>query len=233
MWVLSPVVVTGFCGQRWLLGLVAGDGGGGFQYGMNLQWGWFWGISLFILVIHTFFPISYEGYYLYWKSLLNRLKVFKFVTQIADKFTKEIAATKTSTASTMMDQNKKTVELRATIFILAGILGTYLNVLFSCLLLTAFLELQALGLLFLLFSSWLAYVMFEDTQQGKIVFTSYGTTLYQMFVLFTTSNNPDVWIPAYKASRWFCLFFVLYVLLGVYFVTNLILAVVYDSFKDQ
>ncbi|KAL9158963.1 hypothetical protein ABFS82_08G103400 [Erythranthe guttata] len=54
-----------------------------------------------------------------------------------------------------------------------------------------------------------------------------------MFVLFTTSNNPDVWIPAYKASRWYSLFFVLYVLLGVYFVTNLILAVVYDSFKSE
>ncbi|XP_040370436.1 two pore calcium channel protein 1B isoform X2 [Rosa chinensis] len=92
---------------------------------------------------------------------------------------------------------------------------------------------EGLGLLFLLFSSWLAYVMFEDTDQGTLVFTSYGTTLYQMFVLFTTSNNPDVWIPAYKASRWYCLFFVLYVLLGVYFVTNLILAVVYDSFKSQ
>nr|POF18128.1 two pore calcium channel protein 1 [Quercus suber] len=35
------------------------------------------------------------------------------------------------------------------------------------------------------------------------------------------------------ASRWFCLFFVLYILLGVYFVTSLILAVVYDSFKGQ
>lgn len=92
---------------------------------------------------------------------------------------------------------------------------------------------QALGLLFLLFASWLAYVMFEDTEQGKTIFTSFGTTLYQMFVLFTTSNNPDVWIPAYKASRWYCLFFILYVLLGVYFVTNLILAVVYDSFKGQ
>ncbi|XP_020242934.1 two pore calcium channel protein 1-like [Asparagus officinalis] len=74
---------------------------------------------------------------------------------------------------------------------------------------------------------------FEDTQQGKIMFHSYGATLYQMFVLFTTSNNPDVWIPAYKSSRWSCLFFVVYVLLGVYFLTNLILAVVYDSFKAQ
>lgn len=61
-----------------------------------------------------------------------------------------------------------------------------------------FHKLQALGLLFLLFSSWLAYVIFEDTKQGKTLFTSYGTTLYRMFVLFTTSNNPDVWIPAYK-----------------------------------
>ena len=39
---LLPVVVVGFCGQRWLLGLVASDGGSGFQYGMDLQWRWFW-----------------------------------------------------------------------------------------------------------------------------------------------------------------------------------------------
>ncbi|KAK4386003.1 Two pore calcium channel protein 1A [Sesamum angolense] len=111
-------------------------------------------------------------------------------------------------------------DIRDSIIILVGMLLTYLNVL-------------ALWLLFLLFSCWLAYVIFEDTEQGKTIFTSYGATLYQMFILFTTSNNPDVWIPAYKASRWYCLFFVLYVLVGVYFVTNLILAVVYDSFKSE
>ncbi|KAH1222592.1 Two pore calcium channel protein 1 [Glycine max] len=111
-------------------------------------------------------------------------------------------------------------ELRETIIILVGMLDTYLNVL-------------ALWLLFLLFASWVAYVFFEDTIQGKTVFTSYGTTLYQLFLLFTTSNNPDVWVPAYKSSRWYCLFFILFVLVGVYFVTNLILAVVYDSFKSE
>lgn len=37
----------------------------------------------------------------------------------------------------------------------------------------------------------------------------------------------------YRASRWYSIFFVLYVLIGVYFVTNLILAVVYDSFKSE
>jgi two pore calcium channel protein len=61
-----------------------------------------------------------------------------------------------------------------------------------------FLNIAALLLLFLLFSSWLAYVLFEDTAQGKTVFTSYGATLYQMSILFTTANNPDVWMPAYQ-----------------------------------
>nr|VDC91718.1 unnamed protein product [Brassica oleracea] len=110
--------------------------------------------------------------------------------------------------------------LRDSLILLSGMLGTYLNIL-------------ALWMLFLLFASWIAFVMFEDTKQGLTVFTSYGATLYQMFILFTTSNNPDVWIRAYKSSRWSSLFFVLYVLIGVYFVTNLILAVVYDSFKEQ
>ena len=35
------VSLVGFCGRRWLLGFVA-SGGGGFQYGVDLQWGWFW-----------------------------------------------------------------------------------------------------------------------------------------------------------------------------------------------
>ncbi|XP_030929792.1 two pore calcium channel protein 1A-like isoform X6 [Quercus lobata] len=152
------------------------------------------GISLFILVIHTFFPISYEGCCLYWKSLLNRLKVALLLIWVADilVYALYLSPVGFDYLPFRIAPYIRVVffvlnfrELRATIFILAGILDTYLNVL-------------ALGLLFLLFSSWLAYVMFEDTQQGKIVFTSYGTTLYQMFILFTTSNNPDVWIPAYK-----------------------------------
>ncbi|XP_042976295.1 two pore calcium channel protein 1A-like isoform X2 [Carya illinoinensis] len=187
------------------------------------------GITLIIVVAHAFFPISYEGHRLYWKDPLNRLKVACLLILVADILVYAIYLSPVAfdylpfriapyirVVFFMLNFR----ELRATILILAGMLGTFLNVL-------------ALGLLFLLFSTWLAYVIFEDTQQGTTEFTSYGTTLYQMFVLFTTSNNPDVWIPAYKDSRWYCLFFVLYVLLGVYFVTNLILAVVYDSFKGQ
>ncbi|KAK8949545.1 Two pore calcium channel protein 1 [Platanthera zijinensis] len=100
--------------------------------------------------------------------------------QLADVFTKGLCS----------DNFKNNTDkgLSTCVITLAGMFRMYLNVL-------------ALWLLFLLFSSWLAYLIFEDTLQGKTVFSSYGTTLYQMFVLFTTSNNPDVWIPAYNKDR--------------------------------
>ncbi|XP_010556839.1 PREDICTED: two pore calcium channel protein 1-like [Tarenaya hassleriana] len=186
-------------------------------------------ITLVILLVHTFFPISYEGSQIYWKSRLNLLKVacavvlavdvlvdFLYLSPLAFDFLPFRIAPYVRVLIFILSIR----ELRDCLVLLAGMLGTYLNIL-------------ALWLLFLLFASWIAYVMFEDTQQGLTLFNSYSATLYQMFILFTTSNNPDVWIPAYKSSRWSSLFFILYVLIGVYFVTNLILAVVYDSFKEQ
>ncbi|XP_052302480.1 two pore calcium channel protein 1 isoform X3 [Populus trichocarpa] len=189
----------------------------------------FEGITLIILAAHIFFPISYEGFRIYWKNPLNCSKVICLCILVVDLVAYAIYASPVAFnfLPFRIAPYIRVVlfilyirDLQRSIIILGGMLKTYVNVL-------------ALGFLFLLFSSWLAFVMFEDTQQGKIVFTSYGITLYQMFVLFTTSNNPDVWIPAYKVSRWYSLFFILYVLIGVYFVTNLVLAVVYDSFKDQ
>ncbi|RYR43366.1 hypothetical protein Ahy_A08g039791 isoform F [Arachis hypogaea] len=187
------------------------------------------GLTVVVLIIHTFFPISYEGSRIYWRNAINLLKVFCLLVLIADMLVYAIYLSPAAfdflpfrvapyIRVILFILNIR--ELRETITILSGMVGTYLNVL-------------ALGLLFLLFASWVAYVMFEDTIQGKTVFTSYGATLYQIFVLFTTSNNPDVWVPAYKASRWYCLYFIIFVLLGVYFVTNLVLAVVYDSFKSE
>ncbi|XP_020098634.1 two pore calcium channel protein 1 [Ananas comosus] len=186
-------------------------------------------VTLLVLAFHTFFPLTYEGFKLFWKSSVNKLKVIFLVILACDALVYALYLSPVSVTFLPFRLapyirvafiTLTVRELRMCILTLAGMFGMYLNVL-------------ALSLLFLLFASWLAYVTFEDTQQGWTVFTSYGATLYQMFVLFTTSNNPDVWIPAYKNSRWSSLFFVLYVLLAVYFLTNLILAVVYESFKGQ
>ncbi|XP_071700865.1 two pore calcium channel protein 1A [Rutidosis leptorrhynchoides] len=187
------------------------------------------GVTLIILAVHTLYPMLYETSRLYWKSHVNKLKAISLLILIADLVVDILYISPVAIYSLPLRiaPYLRVVffilnirELRDSVVVLGGMIGTYLNVL-------------ALWALFLLFSSWLAYVIFEDTQQGTTVFVSYPVTLYQMFVLFTTSNNPDVWIPAYKSSRWSSIFFVLYVLLGVYFVTNLVLAVVYDSFKGE
>ncbi|KAL8131341.1 two pore calcium channel protein 1A-like [Apium graveolens] len=187
------------------------------------------GITLVILIAHTLFPISYEGFSIYWKNRLNKLKIIFLLILIADVFIYALYLSLGAFSSLpfriapylrVLFFILNIRDLRETLAVLAGMIATFLNVL-------------VLGLLFLLFSSWLAYVIFENTAQGETLFTSFGATTYHMFILFTTANNPDVWIPAYKASHWYSLIFILYVLLAVYFVTNLILAVVYDSFKGQ
>ncbi|XP_070037495.1 two pore calcium channel protein 1A isoform X2 [Nicotiana tomentosiformis] len=111
----------------------------------------FEGVTLLLLIIHILFPISYEGFNLYWRSLLNRVKVILLLILVADI------------------------------------------------------------VVYILFLADFYYLPFRIAPYLRVVF----------FIL----NIRD--------SRWYCLFFVLYVLLGVYFVTNLILAVVYDSFKSE
>ncbi|KAK4342343.1 hypothetical protein RND71_038159 [Anisodus tanguticus] len=185
------------------------------------------GVTLLILIIHTLFPISFEGFHLYWKRNLNKLKVILllilvgdivvYVHFLANDYYLPLRIAPYLRVVFLILNNR---ELRENFVILAGMLGAYLNVV-------------ALTTLFLLFSSWLGYVFFTDTRLGETTFTSYGATLYQMFLLFTASNHPNVWIPAYKDSRWYCLFFILYVVLSTYVVVNLILAGVYGSFIHE
>uniref|UniRef100_A0A0E0C620 EF-hand domain-containing protein n=1 Tax=Oryza meridionalis TaxID=40149 RepID=A0A0E0C620_9ORYZ len=145
------------------------------------------GLTLVILVMDIFYPLSYEGLNLFRKNTINKLKVLLLFILACDilvfAFSPQPFRVAPYIRVAFLIMNIR--ELRMCAVTLVGMVGTYLNVL-------------ALSLLFLLFASWLAYVTFEDTPQGKTVFSSYGTTLYQMFILFTTSNNPDVWVPAYN-----------------------------------
>ncbi|XP_059450959.1 two pore calcium channel protein 1A-like [Corylus avellana] len=96
------------------------------------------GITLILLVIHTFFPISYEGYHLYWRNPLNWLKVTCLLILVADILVYALYLSPVAfdylplriapyIRVVLFMLNFR--ELRATIFILAGMLGTYLNVL--------------------------------------------------------------------------------------------------------
>ncbi|KAH9376766.1 hypothetical protein HPB48_010938 [Haemaphysalis longicornis] len=63
-------------------------------------------------------------------------------------------------------------------------------------------------------------------------FRTFYNSIVNLFVLLTTSNFPDVMIPYYANSRWASLFFVVFLLVHLYFLMNLVLAVVYERFSS-
>uniref|UniRef100_A0A8C7Q560 Ion transport domain-containing protein n=1 Tax=Oncorhynchus mykiss TaxID=8022 RepID=A0A8C7Q560_ONCMY len=46
-----------------------------------------------------------------------------------------------------------------------------------------------------------------------------------------SSSFPDVMMPAYSRNRWSCVFFIVYLSIELYFIMNLLLAVVFDTFN--
>lgn len=52
-------------------------------------------------------------------------------------------------------------------------------------------------------------------------------------ILITTSNFPDVMLYAYAENTIYVLFFVIFVLFGVFFLLNLLLGVIFDNYKRR
>ena len=59
-----------------------------------------------------------------------------------------------------------------------------------------------------------------------------GNSFWNMMVLMTTSNYPDVMLLAYQQNRTYFLFFGSYLLLGMFIILNLMLAIIYSNFKS-
>ncbi|XP_051802167.1 two pore segment channel 3 [Acanthochromis polyacanthus] len=69
------------------------------------------------------------------------------------------------------------------------------------------------------------------TIEGTPYFTSYLEIVFDLYVLVTTANSPDVMMPAYNASFVFAIFFILYILINTYIFMSVFLAVVYNNYK--
>ena len=64
-------------------------------------------------------------------------------------------------------------------------------------------------------------------------FGTLGGSMNQLFVLLTTANYPDIMMPAYDCTPYAALFFVAFLMVGLYFIFNLILAVSYATFQEK
>uniref|UniRef100_A0A1B6DU32 EF-hand domain-containing protein n=2 Tax=Clastoptera arizonana TaxID=38151 RepID=A0A1B6DU32_9HEMI len=79
--------------------------------------------------------------------------------------------------------------------------------------------------------SLLGYYLFSQDENNTFFITLFNSFV-SMFVLLTTANFPDVMMPAYAKSKWYCLFFISYLCIVLYILMNLMLAVVYETFTN-
>lgn len=86
---------------------------------------------------------------------------------------------------------------------------------------------------FILYYSWMGQRLFSGTLEGIEYFDTYSNSAFNMLVLMTTSNYPDVMLPAYQRNRLNCIFFISYLVLGLFLMMSLLLAVFYSNFKER
>ena len=87
--------------------------------------------------------------------------------------------------------------------------------------------------LFVLVYSVLGHFVFEFTIEGYMYFENLPESYYNMLILLTTANFPDVMLPAYNMSFYWSLYFISFLLLGLYALLNLLLAQVFNSFRTR
>ncbi|CAJ1068835.1 two pore calcium channel protein 1 isoform X2 [Xyrichtys novacula] len=94
-----------------------------------------------------------------------------------------------------------------------------------------FIDILLLLLFFMVIFAILGFCLFS-TNSSDPYFSTLENSLVSLFVLLTTANFPDVMMPSYSKNRWSCVFFIVYLSIELYFVMNLLLAVVFDTFND-
>jgi len=88
---------------------------------------------------------------------------------------------------------------------------------------------------YMLFFSIVGYTIFNDARyiDPAGYFKDIPTTIFNVYVLFTTSNFPDIMFPFWKVSNLSAIYFVGFLLIGLYMLLNLMLAVFYNSYKTR
>ena len=79
----------------------------------------------------------------------------------------------------------------------------------------------------------IGHFLFRYTYEGFTYFETVSEAVWNMLILITTANFPDVMLPAYNENYWSMIFFISYLILGLYFLMHFLLANVFMRFKDR
>lgn len=71
------------------------------------------------------------------------------------------------------------------------------------------------------------------TAENEPYFENYLDGVFNLYVLVTTANSPDVMMPAYDYNWWYSIFFIAYIILNTYIFMSVFLAVVYNNYRKH
>ncbi|XP_023374596.1 two pore calcium channel protein 1-like [Otolemur garnettii] len=85
--------------------------------------------------------------------------------------------------------------------------------------------------------SLMALKLFGDrglkTAEGSPYFANILEIAFELYVLVTTANSPDVMMPAYDFNWWYSLYFITYIIINTYIFMSVFLAVVYNNYRKH
>ncbi|CAL4058715.1 unnamed protein product, partial [Meganyctiphanes norvegica] len=83
----------------------------------------------------------------------------------------------------------------------------------------------------------MAFKLFGDKKykwvDGRPYFATYWDSLFDLYVLVTTANNPDIMMPAFDQSPYYVIFFVVFLVVCYFIYMNIILAVIYNNYRKH
>jgi hypothetical protein len=85
--------------------------------------------------------------------------------------------------------------------------------------------------LHIIFFAMVGMILFAGSAEGIAYYDTMQTSLWNMVILLTTTNFPDMMLPAYCNNRLYALYFVIFYLLGLFFLYKLVLATFYNNYR--
>lgn len=88
---------------------------------------------------------------------------------------------------------------------------------------------------YILLFSLIGYILFSSSSDryNSEEYDSITLSLFNTYVLFTTSNFPDIMLPFWPVHNITAVYFIGFLLVGLYMLLNLMLAVFYNSYKTR
>ena len=86
---------------------------------------------------------------------------------------------------------------------------------------------------YVFYFSWMGNRLFSGTIEGVQSFSTLPDAFFYMVVLLTTSNYPDVMMPSYSDNRMNAIFFITFLIIGLFLLMNLLLAIFYAKYQER